>query len=232
MLRSRDNIVRIADKSLGDRPRERLMAVGPHSLSDAELIALVLRTGNGRKDAIALARQLLDRFGGIHGVLGQEPASLLAVTGLGHAKVAALAAIRELLTRAELAAATTKPVVTDSNAARRFISLHLAGKEREIFGAMLLNTRHHVLAVEDLFLGSVDRSCVYPRELVKCCMRYNAAAVILYHNHPSGVAEPSQSDRDLNQRLTRILNEMDVRLLDHVVVAGMHCVSMADRGWL
>lgn len=222
----------IVEFALAERPRERLLEAGPRCLTDAELLALVLRTGNGNANAVDLAHMLLDLFGGVLGVLSSTAESLLAVPGLGDAKVAALLAIRELLERAEMAKMKDAPVVSSSDEVRRYLGMHLAGEEREVFGALLLDTRHRVLGVEDIFLGSIDRTMVYPREVAKCCLRHNAAAVVLFHNHPSGNAEPSPSDRELTERLNSVLNEIDVRLLDHVVVAGLRKVSMAERGML
>lgn len=223
---------RIVELAVDGRPRERLLMAGPTCLTDAELLALVLRTGSGRADAVNLAHTLLERYGGVLGVLSGTAESLLAVPGLGDAKVAALLAIRELLERAEIMKMKNAPVVSSSDEVRRYLGMHLAGKEREVFGALLLDTRHRLLGVEDIFLGSIDRTMVYPREVAKCCLRYNAAAVVLYHNHPSGNAEPSSSDRELTERLNNVLQEIDVRLLDHVVVAGLRRVSMAERGML
>lgn len=223
---------RIVEFAVAERPRERLLVAGPTCLTDAELLALVLRTGNGKADAVNLAHMLLDRFGGVLGVLSSSAESLLAVGGLGDAKVAALLAIRELLERAEMAKLQNAPVVSSSDEVRRYLGMHLAGEEREVFGALLLDTRHRLLGVEDIFLGSIDRTMVYPREVAKTCLRFNAAAVVLFHNHPSGNAEPSSSDRELTERLNNVLNEIDVRLLDHVVVAGLRKVSMAERGML
>ena len=219
----------IVELAVAERPRERLLMAGAACLTDAELLALVLRTGNGRTDAVDLAHTLLDRFGGVLGVLSGSAESLLRVPGLGAAKVAALLAIRELLERAEMAKISSAPVVSSSDEVRRYLGMHLAGEEREIFGALLLDTRHRVLGVEHIFLGSVDRTMVYPREVAKCCLRYNAAAIVLFHNHPSGNAEPSPGDCELTERLDSVLSEIDVRLLDHVVVAGLCMVSMADR---
>ena len=222
----------IVEFAVDRRPRERLLMAGPTCLTDAELLALVLRTGNGRADAVNLANTLLDRFGGVLGVLSSTAESLLAVPGLGDAKVAALLAIRELLERAEIAKMKNTPVLSSSDEVRRYLGMHLAGQEREVFGALLLDTRHRLLGAEDIFLGSIDRTMVYPREVAKCCLRYNAAAVVLFHNHPSGNAEPSSGDRELTERLNSVLDEIDVRLLDHVVVAGLRRVSMAERGML
>lgn len=222
----------IVEFAVDGRPRERLLTAGAASLTDAELLALVLRTGNGGTGALNLAHALLEKFGGVLGVLSVRAESLLAVPGLGDAKVAGLLAVRELLERAELAKVKRAPVVSSSDEVRRYLGMHLAGQEREVFGAVLLDTRHRLLGVEDIFLGSIDRTMVYPREVAKCCLRYNAAAVVLFHNHPSGSAEPSASDRELTDRLKYVLHEIDVRLLDHVVVAGLRKVSMAERGML
>lgn len=225
-------VAHIVEFPVDGRPRERLLAAGPACLTDAELLALVLGTGNGAANAVNVAHTLLDRFDDVLGVLSGKAEPLLAVPGLGDAKVAALLAIRELLERAELAKLRNAPVVSSSDEVRRYLGMHLAGEEREVFGAMLLDTRHRLLGSEDIFVGSIDRTAVYPREVVKCCLRHNAAAVVLYHNHPSGNAEPSSGDRDLTERLMGVLNEIDVRLLDHVVVAGLCKVSMAERGML
>ena len=222
----------IVEFAVDGRPRERMLAAGSACLTDAELLELVLSRGNGVGDGVGLTQALLNRFGGVLGVLSAKAESLLAVPDLGDARVAALLATRELLERAELARVNSAPVVSSSDEVRRYLGLHLAGEEREVFGALLLDTRHRLLGVEHIFLGSVDRTMVYPREVAKCCLRYNAAAVVLFHNHPSGNADPSASDRELTQRLASVLDEIDVRLLDHVVVAGLRKVSMAERGML
>ena len=207
-----------------------MLAAGPACLSDAELLGLVLDRDHGGTSADDPAGFLLERFGGVLGVLSGDRDALLAVPGLGEAKVAALLAIPELLKRAERAKLTKAPLVSSSDEVRRYLGLHLAGRQREVFGALLLDTRHRLLAAEDIFFGSIDRTTVYPREVAKCCLRHNAAAVVLFHNHPSGNAEPSRGDQDLTRRLQLVLDEIDVRLLDHIVVAGLRKVSMAERG--
>lgn len=226
------NIARLVELAPEDRPRERLLRGAAHTLSEAELIALVLRTGSGNRDAVALARTLLRRFGGLGGVLGQEAKELAAVAGLGDAKVAALIAIRELLKRAELNKLKSGRALSTAAAVRRYVSLRLANRRREVFGLVLLNTRLHFLAVEDLFFGSVDRASVHPREVIKRALHHNAAAVILYHNHPSGDPKPSEHDREITERLIRVLDEIDVRVVDHVVVAGFRQASMAEMGMI
>ena len=213
-------------------PCERLLRTGPDSLRDVELLSLLLRPGNGRRSAATLAKDLLKRFGDVAGVLSQDARALAGVTGLGAAKVAALVSIRELLKRAERASLEKEKVWSSSTKVRRHITLHLAHYEQEVFGALFLSARHHMLAMEDMFFGSVDRAAVYPREVMKRCLRHNAAAVILYHNHPSGVPEPSQMDRDITARLVTVLTEIDVEVIDHVVVGRMRNVSMADKGML
>lgn len=213
-----------------ERPRERALKQGLAGLRDSELIALVLRTGVGRRDAVALASSLLDRFGGVHGLLCQDAATLLNVKGLGQAKVGALVAIRELLKRAELDVIQQGPVIEGAEMAKHYLGMHIGRSEREVFGLMLLNSRNHLLAMEDVFFGTVDRTTVHTREVVKCCLRHNAAAVIMFHNHPSGDSEPSARDVALTKRLNRVLDQVDVRLLDHLVVANMEVSSMAQLG--
>ena len=226
------DIARLVELPNRERPRERALNDGMHCLHDAELIALVLRTGTGRHDAVALGRSLLERFGDIHGLISQDARVLLRIAGLGEAKVAALLAIRELLKRVEIAPMRERRIVCDPEAARRYLGLHIGRMEREVFGLMLLNARHHLLAIEDVFLGTVDRSAVYSREVIKCCLRHNAASVVLFHNHPSGDPKPSPQDRKLTDRLTGILDEIDVQLVDHLVVAGMEMISLAELGWI
>ena len=213
-----------------EQPRERLLRHGPRALRDAELVALLLRTGDGRCDAVALGERLLESHGSVEGLLCQDARSLGATPGVGPAKAAAVVAVRELQRRAALEEIQPGPLLSGSVAVRRFLAAHLAHHEREVFGVLLLTVRNHLIAVEDLFHGSVDRAAVYPREVVKTCLRHNASALILFHNHPSGVPEPSPSDIQITSRLQSILEEIDVRLLDHLVVAGMEQVSFAERG--
>lgn len=222
----------IVESTVQGRSHGRLSPFASASLSDAELVASVLGTANREMDSLDLAHDLLTRYGGVFGLLSAKAESLVAVGHMNEANVAALLAIRELLKRAEFSKLTRAPLVSSSDEVRRFLGLHLAGEEREVFGALLLNTRHRLIATEDIFFGSIDRTTVYPREVAKCCLRHNAAAVVLFHNHPSGNAEPSAGDRDLTKRLQLLLDEIDVRLLDHVVVAGLRRVSMAERGML
>ena len=232
MCKSLRNIARLADMSFEERPRERLFTHGPVGLRDAELIALVLRTGGAGVDAIALAEQLLARYGGLLGVLSQDGKSLREATGLGAAKAAALVAVRELATRAALAGVRRGPYLDSTGTVRRYLNWRLGGMQQEVFGLILLNARHHVLGIEYLFYGSVDRSFVYTREVVKCCMQRNAAAVVLFHNHPSGDTHPSQLDKDLTRRVTTLLEEIEVEVVDHMIIGDIGVVSMADLGMI
>jgi len=185
---------RFIDSVDARRTHERVCAAGPDGLSDADLVAVLLGNGRGELDAMHFAEALLSRFGGVLGLLSANADSLQAVRSLSGAEVASLLAIRELLKRAELAKLKNAPLLSSSDEVRRFLGLHLAGREREVFGALLLDTRHRLIAAEDIFLGSIDRTMVYPREVAKCCLRHNAAAVVLYHNHPN-VAEPTMLRR-------------------------------------
>ncbi len=227
-----DEVVPAFTPARREQPRERLLRLGAWALCDAELVALVLRTGDGRRDAVALGERLLECHDGVEGLLRQGARSLSATPGVGPAKAAAFVAARELQRRAALEEVEAGPVLSGSVAVRRFLALHLAHHEREVFGVLLLSARHRLIAVQDLFHGSVDRTAVYPREVIKTCLRHNASAVILFHNHPSGVPEPSPSDIQLTGRLQSILDEIDVRLVDHLVVAGTEQVSFAERGLL
>ena len=225
-------VPRLLELPRRERPRERALSEGVHRLRDSELVALILRTGTGERDAVVLARSLLEHFGGVYRLLCQDAKALLQVEGLGEAKVAALLAVRELLLRSELTVLRDAPEVTGADSARRYLGLHVGHLEREVFGMMLLNSRHRLLAIEDVFIGTIDRTTVHPREVVKCCLRYNAAAVVFFHNHPSGDPTPSQGDMELTRRLVGVLETVDVHVLDHFVIAGMELESMAELGMI
>ena len=215
-----------------DQPRERALSGDASHLRDAELVALVLRTGHAGQDAVELAEELLLRFGGVRGLVSQNAEVLKSVNGLGGAKVAGLLAVRELGKRFEREGFRKRRLIRGAHDARRYLYLHTAGMEREVFGVLLLDARNRLLATEDLFWGSVDRSIVYPREVLKACMRRNAAAIVLYHNHPSGTAEPSAADQHITRRLKIVLDEVDVQLVDHLIIGAEGIVSMAERGML
>ena len=219
--------------------RDRLLGGEARLMHDAELVSVALRTGEGRRDAVDLAHDMLEQCGGVEGMLSRNAAQLLKVRGLGQAKVASLMAMRELWSRAMLAAARPPLVRTASKngktlfktakAMRGYLAMRLLSQERETFGVVLLDARNRLLGIEELFFGSIDRASVYPREVLKACLRYNAGSVVLYHNHPSGVPEPSKMDVSITIRLMNVLDEIDVKVLDHVVVGGLAQVSMAER---
>jgi DNA repair protein RadC len=215
-----------------ERPRERLLKAGAAALSDAELLAVCLGTGHGRTDVMTFARGLLETFGGLRGLLRAPPARLAAVRGLGPARIALLKAVLALGERHAEAGIADRPLLTDTQAVRRYLQHKLAGQEREVFACLFLDARHRLIGYESLFLGSVDRASVHPREVLKRALAHNAAALILAHNHPSGHPEPSPSDLRLTEELRALLMQIDVRVIDHVVVGHGATVSLAERGLL
>lgn len=223
---------RIADLPADARPREKLLARGPHALADAELVAIVLRTGVRGQSAIDLAAALLDRFGGLHGLLNAPVDDLRKVKGLGAAKFAEIAAVLELARRTLSEQMTQQPLLDSPAAVRDYLRLWLGAQPMEIFAALFLDAQHQLIAAEELSRGTLAYTSVYPREVVKAALRRNAGALILAHNHPSGVAEPSAADRTLTQALQSALALVDVRVLDHLVVTRHSVVSFAERGLL
>lgn len=213
-------------------PRERLLRCGAQALTDAELLAVCLGTGDGARDVHAFCGALLEEFGDLRALLQTSPRRLAGVRGLGPARVALLKAAVALGERMVEAAITGRPLLADTRAVRRFLQHKLAGHEREVFGCVFLDARHRLLGFEALFLGSVDRASVHPREVLKRTLAHNAAAVILAHNHPSGHPEPSPSDLRLTEELRLLLAQIDVRVVDHVVVGHGATVSLAERGLL
>lgn len=214
------------------RPREKLLARGPAALADAELLALLLRTGLKGQGVLQLAQALLDRFDGLSGLLAADTAELGSVKGLGPAKRAELAAVLEIARRSLAARLQQTPVFDSPQAVKDYLQLQLANKPHEVFAVLFLDTQHRLLAFEELFRGTLNQASVYPREVVKRALAFNAAAAILAHNHPSGVAEPSRADEALTQALKAALALIDVRVLDHFVVARGSVVSFAERGLL
>jgi DNA repair protein RadC len=212
------------------RPREKLLSKGPAALADHELLALLLRTGYQGCSVLDLSQQVLQSCNGFSGLLQGNPQQLKSIKGLGPAKRAELLAVVEMARRA-LAQGLRNASVFDSPArVKDYLALQLGGREREVFAVMFLNTQHHLLSLEEMFHGTLTQTSVYPREVVRRALTLNAAAVVLAHNHPSGVAEPSRADEHLTQQLVRALQLVDVRVLDHVVVGQGNVVSMAERG--
>ena len=222
----------IADWPLLERPRERLLEQGAASLSDAELVAVFLRSGIRGKSAVDLARELIGRFGGLAGLLASDLPSLLQVRGLGAAKVAQLVAVLELARRSLREGLRSGSALTSPGAVRDYLRLALGARSHEVFTVLFLDAQHRVLSSAELFRGTLTQTSVYPREVVKAALAANAAAVIFAHNHPSGVAQPSQADEMLTRQLKDALALVEVRVLDHFIVAGSQTLSFAERGLL
>jgi len=222
----------IKDWPADDRPREKLLAKGADALSDAELLAIFLRTGTRGRSAVQLAQDVLRDFGGLPGLFAATPASLDRIKGLGSAKSVVLRAVREIVQRLLSAELRQRDVLTSPRAVRDYLRLRLQGLEYEVFMALFLDAQNRVIAAEELFRGTLTQTSVYPREVVKRALHHNAGALIFAHNHPSGVAEPSRSDEALTQALKQALGLVDVKVLDHFIVAGSGCLSFAERGLL
>jgi DNA repair protein RadC len=219
----------ILDLRPEERPRERLLARGARALSDAELVAILLRTGLRGKSAIDLADELLRKFGSIAKMLESD---LRGVKGLGPAKSAQFAAAFEILRRSLDEKLKERSALTSPGAVRDYLRLTLGRKDEEIFVCLWLDAQHKVITVEEAFRGTLTQTSVYPREIVKKAIRWNAAAVIFAHNHPSGVAQPSQADELLTRNLKDALALVEVKVLDHFIVAGNQAISFAERGLL
>lgn len=222
----------IRDWPAAERPRERLFQAGPGQLTDTELLALILGRGVRGLSALELARALLARFGGIRGVFNANPGELEGERGMGPGKAAALLAARECCCRYLQERLTPGRAIRSPADSREFLVARLRDRPHEVFCCLFLDNRHRVLAFDELFQGTIDNTTVYPREVVRQALRRNAAAVILAHNHPSGVAEPSEADQLITRRVRGALELIDVRLLDHFVVGDGSCVSLASRGML
>ena len=222
----------IKDWPPGERPRERLRGAGPTQLSDAELPAVMLGRGVRGASAVELARSLLATFGGIRGVLNASLEDLQGLRGVGPGKAAALVAVRECCCRYLQQKLAPGRAIRSPADSREFLLARLRDRPQEVFCCLFLDNRHRVLAFEELFQGTIDNTTVYPREVVRQVLRRNAAAVILAHNHPSGVAEPSEADQLITRRIRGALELIDVRLLDHFVIGDGVCTSLASRGML
>ena len=213
------------------RPRERLILEGASRLSDAELVAIILRTGTQGKSAVELAQELINTFGDIRGLLACEFSQLLAVKGLGPAKCAQIAAVKVIAQRSLKTQLKTKQALSDPMGAKNFLLTTMRDYQQEVFACLLLNSRNQLIRYEELFTGTIDGASVHPREVVKLVLRVNAASVIFAHNHPSGDHHPSVADKDITRRLKHALELVDVRVLDHIIV-GETTLSMAEHGLL
>lgn len=217
---------------VAERPREKLLTLGPAALTDAELLAIFLRTGIKGMDAVELARYLLHEFGGLRQLLESELAEFTAHLGLGPAKYVQLQAVLEMGRRHLQATIQRASALESPQAVRDFLKAKLRHEPHEVFACLFLDAKHRVLAFEPLFYGTIDSASVYPRQVVKRALANNAAALILTHNHPSGVSEPSQADKLLTERLTEALALIDVRVLDHFIVGEGEPLSMVENGWM
>jgi DNA repair protein RadC len=223
----------ITDWPEDERPRERLLKHGPASLSDAELLAIFLRSGMKGKNAVDMARQLIAHFGGLNPLFAASEKEFSAIPGMGAAKYTQLQAVLEMARRALDEGMRQRDAFSDPAAVRDYLRLKLSGLAHEVFFALWLDAQHRLLAAEELFRGTLSQTSVYPREVVKRALAKNAAAVVFAHNHPSGIAEPSRADEALTQALSRALALVDVKVLDHFIVAGQAIpLSFAERGML
>jgi DNA repair protein RadC len=220
----------IRDWPAGERPREKLLALGAQALSEAELLAILIRTGTRGRSALDLARGLLIEFGSLRDVLTAEQDRVCAATGLGPTRYATFQAALELARRHYQQLMMTGSALSNPRATREFLRMRLRDLQYEVFCCVYLDNRNRVIVFEELFRGTIDGASVHPREVVKQALSRNAAAVILVHNHPSGVAEPSQADELITRRLKEALALVDIRVLDHLIVGDGVCESFAERG--
>jgi len=222
----------INDWPLSERPRERLQTLGASSLSDAELLAILLRTGVRGKTAVDIARDLLKRFGSLRALFDADHRTFCRQPGLGDAKYVQLHAALELSRRHLREILQRGDALSCPDDTRRYLTAQLRDRPHEVFACLYLDNRHRVIAFEELFRGTIDGASVHPREIVKQALAHNAAALILAHNHPSGIAEPSHADQHLTLRLRDALALIDVRIIDHLVIGDGDAVSFAERGLL
>lgn len=217
---------------VAERPREKLLDKGPAALSDAELLAIFLRTGVNGKTAVDVARDLLTQFGSLRRLVEAGVVELCKTRGLGTAKYVQIQAAIELGKRYLEAGLKQGAVLTDPKTTRDYLLAQLRAYPHEVFACLFLNNRHHIISFDKMFNGTIDGASVYPREVVKRALGHNAAAVIFAHNHPSGIAEPSSADIGLTRRLKTALELVEIRVLDHFVIGDNEAVSFAERGLL
>lgn len=220
----------MTDVPVSERPREKLLARGAEALTDAELLAIFVRTGVPGRNAIEIAHDILIEFDGLVGLLQANKSRFCRTRGLGPAKYAQLSAVLEIAKRYQYNKAESGAFLESPDAVKSLVALEMRDLEHEVFACLFLDNRHRLISYEPLFRGTIDSASVYPREVVKAALACNAAAVVLAHNHPSGVAEPSRADIDITSRLKKALSLIDVRILDHIIVGGNYQVSLAERG--
>lgn len=222
----------IKDWPEGEGPRDKLLQKGAGQLSDAELLAVLLRNGLAGLNAVDLARSLISEFGGLRNLLCAPRNQVCRLPGVGPVKYAQLQAAAELARRVAQENLQRGQVLTNPDLTRDYLMRQLADRSYEVFAVLLLDSQHRVIQFVELFRGTIDSASVYPREVVSLVLEKKAAAVIVCHNHPSGIAEPSQADRRITERLKNALATIDVSLLDHMVVGDQEIVSFAERGWI
>jgi DNA repair protein RadC len=220
----------ISDWPVDERPREKLLAKGAAALSDAELLAILLRTGSPGQSAVDLARHLITKFHSLRKLISADRRKFCEARGLGLARFAELQAAVEIAKRQLSEPLRAGPSLASPKATRDYLSAQLRDREHEVFCCLYLDKRHRLTQFEELFRGTIDGASVHPREIVKQALQRNAAAVIIAHNHPSGVAEPSQADELITQRVKEALALVDIRLLDHIIIGDGTSVSLAERG--
>jgi DNA repair protein RadC len=231
-LSYRGRLMSIKDWSADDRPREKLLRRGSAALTDAELLAIFLRTGLPGKSAVDLARELLSNFGSLKALLGADQQSFCAGKGLGEATYVQLQAVLEMARRHFKEALQRGDALTSPEITRFYLSAQLRGYSYEVFACLFLDNQHRVIQLDELFRGTIDGASVYPREVAKQALRHNAAAVIFAHNHPSGVSEPSQADKHITEKLKQALALFDIRVLDHFIIGDGPPYSFAEHGLL
>lgn len=212
------------------RPREKILSKGPSSLTDCELLAILLRTGIVGKGVLQMASEILKHFGGLTGLLSTGALELKKIKGLGPAKRAELMAVLELARRSIMQDMEDRPVFTSPGIVREYVQMLLGNKSREVFAVLFLNAQNHLLASDEMFHGTLGEASVYPREIVQRCIQHQAAAVIFAHNHPSGSLQPSASDIELTHNLRKVLAMIGVNVLDHIIVTRNASLSMAESG--
>lgn len=212
------------------RPREKLLNLGPETLTDAELLAIFLRTGVAGMNAIELAESLLKQTHSLHNLFNATLSEFSAIKGMGAAKYAQLQAVMELCKRYLKEPCLRETVFDSPDSVRKYLTMKLRGLGHEVFVVLYLDNQNRLIKDEVLFQGTINAASVYPREVVKAALKMNAASLILAHNHPSGIAEPSQADKLITKKLQQALNLIDVQVLDHLIVAGPSCLSFAERG--
>lgn len=215
-----------------DRPREKLLTRGAASLSNAELLAIFLRTGMKGKSAVDLAHDLLGHFGSLKALLNASQQEFCDCPGLGEAKFSQLQAVLEMARRHYLEELQKNDALSSPDLTRAYLTAQLRGYEHEVFACLYLDNQHRVIRLEELFRGTIDSASVYPREVLKRALHHNAAAVIFAHNHPSGINEPSQADRSITEKLKNALNLIDIRVLDHFIIGDGIPFSFAEHGMI